>query len=577
MLFYYLSAVDRIYLMRHCVFNTMKHLYLFILLFIGNTALAAPFAPLNDRKAEETLYYALAQRGEIKYSVSFEGDYDISESEKAAYLRMIDNSLKSWGNMWRFIPDSRRGEFSDLKSYLEFDNFRQVSPDNNPDIAFILLSSVEIERRCGQGSIACSPKGYILLPVPFEERTVLHEIGHAFGLADQYRQGLWNARTDLADTSIKENGLMALGADTITCDEADGAIYLLDCVLRVGKPVSRAKGWQSLCSRNVEISDCKTKKTEKFFEGGRDKILLPIYDKDGRKNETIKASKRPIGDVKGFDVYADYKIAPYGFTNNEEGFVEVSSGISDGVKIYAFAGGKEKAGDYFPQKWIDDNESFATVIAVAAANEENLLSYTLQKSDGVSTKIATDYAEDGVISYQEIDASEVYDNERKGGFVKVTRIIFGDRHILLAQADNKGGALSVIYYKYGSYEPFRAEYYNEGEVVAREISKIKGVYKTGTRQPSSSKKVLNVDFLTQTRNKYGSFQLNRYNSKGEAEILSLIDERLLNGSSLAQRGVSLYKKFNGYYPGGCYRSEIAEEIRKSVFEESVTIIGDNLL
>ncbi len=546
----------------------MKYIYILILLFIGSTAFAAPFAPLNDRSAQDTLYSAIIQRGEVNYAVRFEADYNLPDSEKAAYLSMIENCLKNWGDIWRFIPQTRQSEFEDLKPYLEFDNFILVGADKSPDITFVLLSKEEIECRCGQGSIACSPKGYILLPVPFEQRTVLHELGHAFGLADQYKQGLWNARGDLSESSIKENSLMALGADSITCDEADGAIYLLDCVLNAGKSRSRWQGWQSLCARNVEIENCKIKRTENFFEGGSDKILLPIYDGGGRKKKILKASKAANGAGKGFDVYADYKATPYGFTKNEDGVVEVSSGISDGVRIYSFKGGEEHSADYFPKSWNSALETFRTVIAVDAFNEENLLSYTLQKSDGVCVQLATDYAKDGKSLYQEIDVTEVYENERKGDSVKVTRIIFRDTDILLAQADNKGGALSVIYYKYGSYEPFRAEYYNEGEAVSREISKKKGLYKTGTRRPSNSKKVLNVDFLTQTRNKYGSFQLNRYNSKEEGEILSLIEKRLLKGSALAERALALYKEFNGYYPQGVYRNTLAKEIREATSERN---------
>ena len=81
------------------------------------------------------------------------------------------------------------------------------------------------------------------MKVPFFEGwsiTLSHETGHAIGLADQYKEGLWNA--DLYYASLKpRESLMSCDSSVLTCDDLDGIITLDD---RVNK---RERTFDSLC------------------------------------------------------------------------------------------------------------------------------------------------------------------------------------------------------------------------------------------------------------------------------------------------------------------------------------------
>ena len=88
------------------------------------------------------------------------------------------------------------------------------------------------------------------------ERISLHEIGHYFGLADQYPAHRGNAHAEYssnADTA--EDSLMNTGKQ-ITCDDADGFINLLDFRQYQRNKVfsNRANvGWKSLCPNSANI------------------------------------------------------------------------------------------------------------------------------------------------------------------------------------------------------------------------------------------------------------------------------------------------------------------------------------
>ncbi|MDR1123877.1 MAG: hypothetical protein LBL61_04620, partial [Elusimicrobiota bacterium] len=78
-----------------------------------------------------------------------------------------------------------------------------------------------------------------------------HEMGHAFGLGDQYEKGLRNNDLAYSTVPVLRYSLMKSDSPVLTCDDADGFISLY---YRIKK---QDKTFQSLCNDGVTIENGK--------------------------------------------------------------------------------------------------------------------------------------------------------------------------------------------------------------------------------------------------------------------------------------------------------------------------------
>lgn len=255
---------------------------------LSSLGAAEPFAPLIDIGPENSLYSASIKNGAIACALYCEDGLDCSEPKAEAYFSRLSGAFKSWfSGIWNIIPEERKNEFLDLKPYLVspkitkagntddllYKTGRSLSwiseilgksfiassafdKDLKADLAVTIVKEETLKGICGSNALACYEAGFIYIPEDFKDKTLIHELGHAFGLADQYPAGLHNANPELSASSIKEDSLMAAGAIDITCDEADGVIFLFDCILMPRNPNKRHNGWKSLCDRNLTIKHC---------------------------------------------------------------------------------------------------------------------------------------------------------------------------------------------------------------------------------------------------------------------------------------------------------------------------------
>lgn len=249
---------------------------------------AEPFAPLTDIGPEDSLYSASIKNGAIACALYCEEGMDCSEPPAEAYFSRLSGAFKSWfSGVWNIIPEERKSEFFDLKPYLLSPKINKAGntedllsktgrnlswiseslgksrlavsafdTDLKADLAVIIVKKESLKEICGSNALACYEAGFIFLPEDFQDKTLIHELGHAFGLADQYPAGLHNANPELCTSSIKEDSLMAAGAPDVTCDEADGVVFLFDCILMPRNPNKRHNGWKSLCDRDLTIKHC---------------------------------------------------------------------------------------------------------------------------------------------------------------------------------------------------------------------------------------------------------------------------------------------------------------------------------
>lgn len=255
---------------------------------LSSLGAAEPFAPLMGIGPEDSLYSASIKNGAVACALYCEDGLDCSEPKAEAYFSRLSGAFKSWfSGVWNIIPEERKSEFFDLKPYLVSPKITKAGntddllskigedrfwinetlqksslagldfgKDLKADLAAVILKKETLKHLCGSNALACYKAGFIFLPEDFKDKTLIHELGHAFGLADQYPAGLHNANPELSTSSLKEDSLMAAGALDVTCDEADGVIFLFDCILMPRNPNKRHNGWKSLCDRNLTIKNC---------------------------------------------------------------------------------------------------------------------------------------------------------------------------------------------------------------------------------------------------------------------------------------------------------------------------------
>ena len=125
------------------------------------------------------------------------------------------------------------------------------------------------------------------------DKVMWHEIGHTLGLADQYREANPNVRAHVMyrSTHVRE-GIMN-GAWTITCDDADGIVNLIDVI--AGVEPNRKQGWPSLCpdSPDVYVKGVAKGTGPYVFKTENDKWFLITY-KDGKKWKEETLIKVPM-------------------------------------------------------------------------------------------------------------------------------------------------------------------------------------------------------------------------------------------------------------------------------------------
>ncbi|MDR1684538.1 MAG: hypothetical protein LBR90_03655 [Elusimicrobiota bacterium] len=111
----------------------------------------------------------------------------------------------------------------------------------------------------------------------------MHEMGHAFGLGDQYKEGLWSADKAYS-TKMPRPGIMACDSLTITCDDMDGAVSLF---YRAKK---RDKTFKSFCNDGLIIKNGKPLEEE---NAKAKEIIKEILKKEAAR-KLQKQSAPPI-------------------------------------------------------------------------------------------------------------------------------------------------------------------------------------------------------------------------------------------------------------------------------------------
>ena len=202
----------------------------------------------------------LLSRRAIRYAVSD----SVSPEEEQVFVE----SIKKWPReVAKLIKESQRtGEFQDaLLIFNRKMTLVRVSDAQEADVYFEITPHPNCD-----GAIACFrekgalPYARILLAEQARtdfEKPLLHEIGHYYGLGDQYPKGRLNNHEEYSGPVNREEKSIMQGSHVtdgqITCDDADGMINLLD-LLRAKRNNNRFtwranKGWASLCASSNSV------------------------------------------------------------------------------------------------------------------------------------------------------------------------------------------------------------------------------------------------------------------------------------------------------------------------------------
>ena len=187
------------------------------------------------------------------------------EKKRNSVQKLIEDSYKEWFSYTAKLirNQKRQTEFSDVLPILDRGIKVQFSAQER-DIDFSVMSRKEVLAACdglGAGCYFFGQKNNNFIPhiyIPkdsfplnllfgsseFTEEAALHEIGHSLGLSDQYAFARDNNTHAVYHSSKPAESIMETNS-SLTCDDADGIVNLIDITL--GTSRGGDTGWRSFC------------------------------------------------------------------------------------------------------------------------------------------------------------------------------------------------------------------------------------------------------------------------------------------------------------------------------------------
>ena len=273
--------------------------YILSLFFVCSTVLAfaapEPYAHLLFYEGTDKNFFEKIVSGEkATYSICVSRAYKkLNEEEANEYFLRAFNS---WFDRLNRYIKNKKG-FDDLLPIIENANNIERLPckyftENKKDIPdpdLMVKFDYNVPDICNNapacfmiktGEIAISRK----LPVKKIKVGITHELGHAFGLGDQY-DGETYTGSFIYNTQIKRPGIMGT-KNRLTCDDIDGLISSIDRIKNTGRE------FDSLCRDGIHISNGipqdKTGSKYKLKENYDtfDADITITYDKDVQESNT---------------------------------------------------------------------------------------------------------------------------------------------------------------------------------------------------------------------------------------------------------------------------------------------------
>ena len=218
-----------------------------------------PWGALNDYVDHTHYRYAmdfLMFNPTIYYNTSDE----ITPEQEAMFVK----NVQKWPQeVLRIIREQKlESKFKDITPILE-KSVTLKKRANKPDIFLKLAEKHDCGQDWAAGCFSNDTNPFEIAVVRQHQadfnNIILHEIGHFYGLGDQYEGSRVNTHAEYSSDVNKEYGSVMQGGNhsEITCDDADGFINLIDIrrsKMNEGKFSKRAeRGWVSLCPQSANF------------------------------------------------------------------------------------------------------------------------------------------------------------------------------------------------------------------------------------------------------------------------------------------------------------------------------------
>lgn len=219
------------------------------------------------------------------------------QTRQSKYTELIEQNLIAWPTQTAaFIKRAGRAdEFADIMPLLSSVKVEKVTKRAGADVVFIFADMAYIQSRA-KGDIGCgitadfgTPVEIIILDpnlnlstqnhpcltgfkdaYDFAKKTLFHETGHYYGLADMYDTSNISVVYSNSDRFGRESIMGASYGGQLDCDDVDGLIKLADRTFyKINRRYNERdnKGWASLCNDGTIYKQGKVQDREPLFSG----------------------------------------------------------------------------------------------------------------------------------------------------------------------------------------------------------------------------------------------------------------------------------------------------------------------
>ena len=267
--------------------------------------------------ANEPIYYAVSA--------------DVTPQEERTFI----NGFHLWPKKTlRAIQQlGRANEFKDITDLLQRGVTLIKTDEEHADIYFFIDKN---NRLCSKIAMGCfsSTTNQIALVQEFRQQAasvLTHEIGHYYGLGDQYANARHNSSRIYSSKANFIEGSIMNDADTLTCDDYDGLINLIDLRIsqNTGQFSKRASdGWWSLCKKTKNFyQEAKTTNRSESFDSVELNDNTQISTEYDKKGNPIKTEYTFFIDSNPFSLFAVNKGDQ--ITRDKQGRISrIESGVS---------------------------------------------------------------------------------------------------------------------------------------------------------------------------------------------------------------------------------------------------------
>nr|QGT50676.1 hypothetical protein Elusimicrob1349_1460 [uncultured Elusimicrobia bacterium] len=200
--------------------------------------------------------------------------------------------------------------------------------------------------------------------------TVLHETGHAVGLADQHK---WINNDQLYTTVDTRKSVMDYSTTFLTCDDADGVITLIDDALGI------KRNFDSLCQDGISFSGGKEsfKGTKTSTTQTKDLFSSYTYQEDTNETGILDWEEKLYVHLAEDSAKYINKLFDLSLMPEKWGGYQTAKGKLKFVDMEDASKGKYPIGEHFTRLTIGPGTLYKQTLVEHYDNAGNLLDYTL--------------------------------------------------------------------------------------------------------------------------------------------------------------------------------------------------------